>query len=725
MSGGTDKTTYFLSAGFTDQDGFLKSNEFNRKTGRVTLSHKVTDWLKLSTGLSYANSYNASPNSGSSPGSSATSSSAFNSSGLGRIAVAMAPNVAPYNADGSYSVSNNTIGKGNNLVPITWSNPLVLIDKDKNSSESNRFIGNLAGEFNILKGLTFKTSYSLDRASIENIQFWNPLNGDGYAYSGRAYNNTANRNNWNWVNTLQYLFALDGKHNFNILVGSEAQKTRIENWGAAREGIADPFFDQFQGTYSSNVSAGNDINQRMLEGYFSSVSYNYAGKYFVSANLRRDGSSALASNNRWGNFGGASLGWTLSEEDFYKNSSLSKVMSSARLKASWGKVGNANISNDYGSYTTYAAGNYGGNYTWAFNQAGNNELKWETSNQTNIGFDLGFMNDRVTLEANYYYNNVSNLILGVPQSPSKGIPDNKILLNVGSMYNKGFEFGINAVPVRTAKFSWTANLNVTLNKNEVTALVDDNTPITQATGNLETSSITKVGYPVSSIYAVKTAGVNPENGRRIFINKAGEKVQYLHHGGANAWTYLDGTKANPVNSNDAQILGGTLPTWYGGFNNTFQYGNFDLGVNFTFSGGNYIYNGSRAGLLDQRQWNNSVDVLNAWSTPGQNAEIPLAIYGDNVSNGSSFPIDANVEKGDFLRLQNAVLGYRIPQNVFGKIGINSLRVYAQVSNAFILTKYSGADPEISTNGNDQLAAGVERNTIPQGRSFTFGLNLGF
>lgn len=719
VSGGTDRTSYFFSAGFTDQDGFLKANEFNRKTGRFTMSHKATNWLKLSTGLSYANSFNASPNSGSAPGA------AFNSSGLGRIAVAMAPNVAPYNADGSYSVASNTIGKGNNLVPITWSNPLVLIDKDKNSSESNRFMGNIGAEIDLLKDLSFKSVYSLDRANVENLQFWNPLNGDGYAYSGRAYNNTAKRNNWNFVNTLQYKFVIDTKHNFSAMIGSEAQKTRVENWGAAREGVADPFFVQFQGEYASNVAAGNSIGERMYTGYFSSLSYNYAGKYFVSGNFRRDGNSALAAQNRWGNFGGASLGWTLSEEDFYKNSSIAKAITSARLKASWGKVGNGNLTNDYGAYTTFGAGSYGSSPIWAFNQAGNEELKWETSKQTNIGVDLGFLNDRITLEANYYYNNVDNLILGVPQSPSKGIPNNSILLNVGSMYNKGFEFGVNAVPVRTNKFSWTTNLNVTLNKNEVTSLVDDNTPITQATGGLETSSITKVGYPVSSIFAVKTAGVNPENGRRIFINKKGEKVQYLHHGGANAWTYLDGTKAAAVNSSDAQVLGGSLPTWYGGFNNTFQYGNFDLGVNFTFSGGNYIYNGSKAGLRDQRQWNNSVEVLKAWSTPNQNAEIPQAIYGDNVSNGSSFPIDANVEKGDFLRLQNASLGYRIPQSAFGKIGINSLRVYAQVTNAFIITKYTGVDPEISTNGNDQLAGGVERNSIPQGRAFTFGVSVGF
>src|SRR5690606_37351629 len=178
------------------------------------------------------------------------------------------------------------------------------------------------------------------------------------------------------------------------------------------------------------------------------------------------------------------------------------------------------------------------------------------------------------------------------------------------------------------------------------------------------TSITTEGYPAASLYMVKTAGVNPENGRRIFINAAGEQVQYQHLGGANAWTYLDGRPASSPSAAQV-VLGGTLPTWFGGFNNTFQFGNFDAGLNFTFSGGNYIYNGSRAGMLDQRIWNNSVEILNAWKNPGDQTNIPRTVYGDNVSNGSSFAIDANIEKGDFLRLQAATIGYKLTPQLLG------------------------------------------------------------
>jgi hypothetical protein len=515
---------------------------------------------------------------------------------------------------------------------------------------------------------------------------------------------------------------LGENHNISAVLGSDSQKTRVLNWGAQRQGLADFFFTDFQGNYGTNLAAGNGISQVSYEAYLGSVSYSYAGRYFLSGNYRRDGNSALSADNRWGDFGGVSAGWTVSEEKFFKNLNLGNKVSNLRLKASWGKVGNGNVPNAYGSYSTFGSGLYGAAPTLAFNQAGNKDLKWETSEQSNYGIDVSFLNDRITLEANYYNKDINNLILNVPQAPSKGIPGNSILANVGSMYNRGYELAITATPINNGGFTWTTNVNFATNENMVTSLVDANTPILTTTSGLETTSITKVGYSAAQIYGVKTGGVNPANGRRIFIKKDGTKVQYLHQGGANAWTFLDGTPTVSPSS-EQQILGNTMPTFYGGFNNTFRYAGFDLGLNFTFSGGNLIYNGSQAGLRDQRVWNNSVDVLNSRTAVGQITDIPRAVYGDNVSNGSSFLIDANIQKGDFIRLQTATLGYKIPTNLT-KLGITSLRVYAQANNALLWTEYAGVDPEISTNGDTNLASGIERNSIPQGRSFTIGLNIG-
>ncbi|CAM4280283.1 TonB-dependent receptor [Cytophagaceae bacterium 50C-KIRBA] len=716
ISGGNDKTTYYFSGGYSDQDGFLKSNSFQRRSGRFNMDHQATKWLKLTANFNYSNTFNKAPMSGSNSGG------AFNTSGLGRIAVAQVPNLPAYLPDGSYNLENNTVGRLNNLLPAQFPNPAVVRDLDKITSENTRLIANLGAEVRLAEGLSAKTSYSWDRRNTENIRFFNPYNGDGWSTSGDAYNNTARSDNWNWINTLQYNVTLAEKHNISAIVGSDVQKTRVLNWGAQRQTLADFFFTDFQGNFGTNLAAGNGISQVAYEAYFANLSYNFKGKYFVSGNLRRDGNSALSAENRWGNFGGVSLGWTVSEEEFFKGMDLGNTISNLRLKASYGKVGNGNVPNAYGSYSTFGSGLYGSIPTLSFNQAGNKDLKWETSAQTNVGIDVSFLNDRITLEANYYYKDINNLILNVPQAPSKGIPGNSILANVGSMYNKGFEIAITATPINTGKFSWNTSLNFATNENLVTSLVDANTPILTNTSGLEATSITKVGYSAAQIYGVKTGGVNPANGRRIFIKRDGTKVQYQHLGGALAWTTLDG-KATTSPSSEQQILGNTLPTFYGGFNNTLKYAGFDLGLNFTFSGGNYIYNGSQAGLRDQRVWNNSVDVLTSWKKEGDITEIPRAVYGDNVSNGSSFLIDANIQKGDFLRLQTATLGYKIPADL-SRLGITSLRVYAQATNLFLWTPYKGVDPEISSNGDSNLASGIERNTIPQAKAFTFGINIG-
>lgn len=720
VNGGNDKTTYYFSASFTDQDGFLRKNNFSRRSGRFNITNQTTSWLKLFSNISYANTINNAPNSGSYVGG------AFATSGLGRIAMSQAPNVPIYNATGQYSTEANAIGRGANLISLQWSNPQTLIDLDKNRSETNRLFANIGAEVGLLKGLSFRTSYTWDLRLTDNQRYWNPIQGDGFASAGTAYNNTNRSDNWVWTNLLQYKTTFAQNHNLNILVGTDAQNTRITDWGGNRTTLADPYFTQFQGVFLVNDAAGNGISEQALEAYLASLTYNFSEKYYFAANIRRDGNSALADGKKWGTFGGASAGWHISNEGFFKNSSLGNFISNLRLKGSWGKVGNGGLGNFYGAYSLYSASVYGTAPSVFYSQSGNDNLQWETSKQTNIGLDVGVLNNRLNLEVNWFNKDIDNLILGVPQAPSRGVPGNSVLRNVGSMFNKGWEFALNGRIVDKGDFKWNANVNFATIKNKVTSLVDDNSPILGYTSSLELTSITRVGYAAANIYGVKTAGVNPANGRRIFIDNQGRQVQYQHLGGADAWTLLDGTRVSGgVVTSATMPLGNTQPTWYGGFNNSLTYKQFDATVNFTFSGGNYIYNGTRAGLLDQRVWNNSTDILEAWSTTKTNATIPRPVYGDNVSNGSAFLISENIEKGDFFRLNLATIGYTLPSMVLGNTGISSVRVYIQGNNLMLLTKYTGVDPEISTNGNSNISSGIERNSIPQGRGFTIGVNVGF
>jgi hypothetical protein len=518
-----------------------------------------------------------------------------------------------------------------------------------------------------------------------------------------------------------------------LLLGNEQQKTDVQRWGATRTLVADPFFTTFQGNYTNIAASGNAYGNNYLVSFFGRLNYNYARKYLLSFTARRDGYSAFA--KKWGNFYGGSLGYAISEEDFWKNSSLGQVVSFLKLTGSFGKVGNNQGIGDFVSQSTYVSGLYAANSTLYFNNAGNTNLTWETSNKTDIGLSFGLLQDRLTGDVSYYRNLVDGLILDVPQAPSKGIPNNSIAANVGSLRNTGVEVNLRFNAIQNKVFNWTINGNITTLQNRVIALVSDDRPISQATSGLETVNFTKVGQSIGEILAVQSLGVNPANGQRMIRKADGTVVQYNHLGttgaGSTGWTIVE-TGANttaPTQASDGIYYGPVLPTWYGGLDNTFRYKNLDLGVFIQFSGGNYIYNGTKAGLHDQRFWNNDVDILERWTAPDQNAKYPRVVYGDTVSNGSALIMSSNVEKGDFARLRNVQLGYTLSQTQLSRIGIASLRVYVQVQNAALLTKYTGIDPEISTNtGTGQSSnagAGVDRNSVGQARTYTAGLSVGF
>lgn len=728
ISGGTASTNYYFSANYTKQTGFLVGNEFKRKSVRFNIDQELTSWLKFKGGVSYNTSNNESPYAGSLPNSN------FFLVGVARLATSLPPNVTAFNADGSYNInpaSPNTIGVGNNQFVSNWGNPVALLRENRYTSDNDRIIGNFSLIAELLKNLNFTSTYAVDRLKTDNVSFDSAIQGNGYSSKGNATNTSGLRDNWNWTNTLAYNTVFGKKHSVSALIGYDFQKFYSNSWGASRTQTSDPFFANYQGNWGAISAANTEIGERAFLSSFSRLNYDFSKKYFVTINLRRDGNSALGSGKKFGNFGGISGGWQLSDENFYKTASLARIINNIKLRASWGRVGNGNLSNEYSSLELYSGSLYGNAATWAISQAGNSNLGWETSKQTNIGAELGFLNDRIQVEATYFNNDVDGLILSAPQAVSKGIPGNAILGNVGSMYNRGIELGINATIIRKGDFSWSTSLNFTKLANKVTALADGNTDIVGTTHvAYETTNITRVGYSVGSLYGAKTDGVNPANGQRIFINAKGEQVQFSQvvAPGQSQWTYLDGTKAPAITGADYYLIGNALPTFYGGFANNFKYKNFDLGINLSYAGGNYIQNGTRATLLDQRAYNNSTEILNRWQKPGDITDIPRLVYNDQTSSGSSFPVSTNAEKADFIRLQNASIGYRLPISILSKItksGISSVRIYAQGSNLFLLTKYTGTDPESSVNGNSNTTPGVEKNSVGQARTFTFGLNLSF
>ncbi|RZM12308.1 MAG: TonB-dependent receptor, partial [Pedobacter sp.] len=504
-------------------------------------------------------------------------------------------------------------------------------------------------------------------------------------------------------------------------------------FGVNRRSLSDSAYNVVQAGYTTNNPAGLGLGENYLLSTFGRLNYSFGGKYFLSGNVRKDEYSALGVKSN--TFYGVSAGWELGKEKFWTNAGIDKVFNSFKLRGSYGKVGNLAGIGNYATFSTYGSGLYGGNPTLNFSGIGNPDIQWETSTKTDIGVNMGFFNGRLTADVAYYKNDIDNLLLNVPQSPSTGIPGGAVFQNVGAMYNKGIELTITATPIETKNFTWNTSFNFSSNKNEVTKLAPGLNEIITATSGLETINKTVVGKSAGYLWVVRTAGVDPQTGKRIFLNGAGEKIYYqfgtVLPAGQYNYSYADGTqyKKNGIpaainQADDAVLYKNAQPKYYGGWDNTWTYGGFDLNVLLTYQFGSWIYYGSNAGLRDQRFWNNSTDVLRYWQKPGDITDIPKPVYNDNVSNGGT-PIDVNVFKGDFVKLRTVQLGYSLDKVELKKISINSIRFYVAAQNLAIFSKYPGPDPEVSANGNSATSPGVDRNTLANGRTITVGVNVNF
>lgn len=710
LEGGNDKGQFYLSGNYAYQKGMVLGDKYHRFGLNGSGSINATSWLKIGGSVNTSIS-NTKYTDGSRKGGQ------YATTGFTRLALVLPPNVPAWNDDGTpYLGEYGYIGRSPNTVFNGYTNPVALVYYGSGrGSEIIRMIGSAYAELKPVKGLTIRTQYGLDYSHVDD-KFFATAMMYGDQENGMAQNYSAKRTNETWTNTATYVFSL-GKHNFDILLGEESNSKKLDRWGATRNNLLDNKYRTFQGSWATiTAGGGNNISESTLLSYMGRINYDYDSRYMLSLNMRRDGYSALSKDNRWGNFGGVSAAWRVSSEEFWRP--LRNVVSDFKIKGSWGKVGNTNIA-DYAAWSYYNSSYYGDDGAYVLGQIADSEnLKWETSEKFDIGFSATLWNN-ITLDFDYYHNSSSDLILNVPVSPSKGIPNNYITTNAGAMTNKGIELNIGATVIKKKDFTWNTSFNITTTRNRVTKLADGVDNITTGTYN-----ITMVGKSIGQLYLYPTGGIDPSTGRRIFYGKDGTKV-LLEYEKAGKFFTEDGTPY-PESDIVPVVCGNTLPTYYGGWTNDFKWKNFDLSVLFQFSGGNKIYNGTKATYSDMRYWNNTIDVLEHYWTPERtNADYALPIYGDNYSNGTSKPITDWVEKGDYIRLKNISLGYTFNTKNW-KSGINSLRLYVQAQNLFVITGYSGLDPEASTmSTNANLQGGVDKNTLPQARVFTFGVNMSF
>lgn len=721
LSGANESTSYYFSTGYTEQEGIINRNDFKRLTLLMNVDHKAGKFFTMGGKIQYTSDKNTSA------ASSGSLGDAFASAGLGRVALITAPNVGPFLANGSYNQANGLIGvMGNKLGQVGFYNPQISLDLNRSNSYGEHLISNLYAQFKPVNWLAIRTQYGLDYLMVDNDLFSHPLSGEGFSTNGSATSIFNKNKRWVWTTTAQFDKVFADKHTVSALVGIEQQKSDQNSYGLNRVTVSDPAFTNIQGGWATPNTAGLGIGENYLYSEFARAQYNYNRKYFLTANIRRDGASQLGVNSKYGTFWGVSASWDVLTEQFAQNLKLDQLFSSLRIRGSYGKVGNIGGLGNFASLSTFSSGLYGGGATVAYSQAGNPNLTWETSNKTDVGINFGLFNDRLTAELGYYNSDNNGLLLFVPQPPSAGLPST-IPSNVGSMYNRGFEFDIKYNVVQKKDFSWNTGFNLSTNDNKVLSLADGITNIIGSTGGLENPSITIPGQPIGMLFVTRTAGVDPATGRRIFINSQGKQVFFQHvaPAGQSRFMYADGTTAPTVSSADAVVYKNTHAKIFGGWENNFRFKNFELNALLTYQMGNYLYYGTQAGLRDQRFWNNEVGVLNRWQKAGDVTEFPKPVFGDNVSNGSSFPLDINVFKGDFVKLRTLTLGYNVPKSFIDKAKISNLRFYVSGNNLFILTKYPGPDPEVSSNGNGTTNFGIDRNTVANQRTITIGLNVGF
>jgi hypothetical protein len=431
--------------------------------------------------------------------------------------------------------------------------------------------------------------------------------------------------------------------------------------------------------------------------------------------------SSLSKNNRWGNFGGLSGAWKISEENFFRN--IKPIFDDVKIRAGWGVVGNTSIG-AYAASSTYASAYNGTTPAYLRSQVADSNLKWESNAKLDVGFS-GTLFNKVNIDFGVYNIKGTDLILSVPTTPSRGVINNSITSNVGSMYNRGVELTLSADIINNKKFSWKSDFNISFNKNRVTSLGNSESIV-------KTYNITEVGKSIGQLYLYRSGKVDEESGRRIVYDKDGNEVLITFQNGSTSYLRRDGTTVN-TSDLDRYAAGNTLPTYYGGWSNQLRYKFFDLAVNFQFSGGNKLWNGMKGRLAQYGFRNDTKDVYNNhWTEDNKNAFYTKPVYGDNISNGNGgLPLDCLVENGDFIRLKTLTLGYNIERKDWLKAaGLSAIRLYLQATNLFVITGYSGLDPEVSysTNGSSNaynLQAGLDDMSLPQTRTFTFGVNIKF
>ncbi len=679
-SGGTDKFTYFVSGNVLQQEGIVVNNKFDRYSSRINLAASLTEKLTLTNNLTL---------------------SYFDQRGITDgtrwqapfyVGYLMAPTVPVRDDQGRFYGDHKSFFMGGN-------NPRGHLSDDRREREQTRIINNFSVSYDILDNLSFTSAWSFDLIQIDDFIFSNSRYGDGRNVGGEAQEAATDQLNWLGTQTINYSNTFKELHNFDVLVGYEAQKVVTDQLDIATQGVPSPLIHVSAGANPQGQTF-NSRSEFSFESWFSRVNYDFDQRYYATASLRRDGSSRFGPENRYGTFWSIGGGYAISEESFMQNIS---VIDFLKLRASYGQTGNAavddnNVDTDdnYLWAETYGFGReYDGAPGAAPLSTGNAALTWESQNSYNVGLDFTGFGQRLNATVEYFIRQSTDLILNRPLSRTTGFREQ--VTNIGDMENRGIEVQVNGDVISNNDFVLNAGFNFTSINNEITrldeAIVDD-------------TKRREEGRDFQEYYLYGWAGVNPDNGDPLW--------------------YTDETKSETTsNINEARRFydgKSATPDFFGAFNLSARYKGVTLAGQLNYQFGNYLYDGPGWVIHgDGRFTPRSTSTYafeNRWTTPGQNAKFPQHRWGGNQSSNQR-DSDRYLFEGDYMRLRTVSLSYDFPASLLSTVKLRALQVSVLMNNMWTWTKDDDLyfDPE-------QTISGVFNTVTPINKTINFVLNIG-
>jgi len=679
ISGGNEKVTHFLGADYYNQIGTIKNSSFRKVTLRYNMDAQTMDWLRTGIRFNIIESKLKNINE-------------EGDSGYGTMfsAISSQPTAPVYTSNGDYFDGFLN----------TKANPVAIVNLlDRNTAKS-RAVGSVYFEIEPVKNLKIRSDNGAELEFFNVNSYEDGRMGQHYPDGGHAVKFNGKKRYMQTENTATYNFELNDRHRFVVMGGFSASKYDYESTTADSKNLSPILgYDNLGGAQNHGPNYSY-ASASTLTSYYGRVNYNFDDRYLFTVTMRQDGSSRFAPGHRWGFFPSAALAWRISNEKFMENAG---AVSELKLRLSAGKLGNQNIG-DYAYAATIGQGGEWADYVFGGNLAtgsvqntiANPNLTWEKANQFDIGLDFGFFKNRIAGTLDAYYKKTTDLLWLVPLPIESGF-DNS-LTNIGQIDNKGIELSLTTVNVSTRDFSWITAGNISYNQNKIAELYG---------GKLDVNKSLFVGKPINLFYTLKSDGIWQ-------TSEAAQAALYNAQPGDRK--VVDLNKDGVINGDDRQFAGVAVPKFYGSFTNTFKYKGFDLITFFTYAGGHMINNSLNRYLNAFNTWGNmGVDYYNGYWTPTRPSQrYPAPRVGSAYANGDG--TDANLQKGDYLRLRNIELGYSFPASSFvRRIKSTGMRVYASVQNAFTWTQFTGYDVE----------SGDNTNPYPNARTFMAGLSINF